>query len=476
MLLSPRRGSLPVASAPQAPREVARQPQHIHILLGYASRFDKANAGQFVGPARDFIEETLGSIPYSVGWLNDPKIDARATHILLAGDDAGKLANIAIANRGLIITYKNLPATLTFHPQDCVDAQDYESLEEDDEDDADGDGKDAATTRRANYRFWFRAHFAKLLSPPRPATDKFSFNTCDIARLPLPRAGSILYLDIETHPSSSTMQCLSIAIDDGPVLSQTVYDYNGRLVAPGAALARWLVRAFALSTVVAHNAVFDTLFLAHYHGIRPPDKIHDTMLLWHRLFPEADKSLAHLISYFTNEPYHKDQSGTFYPRNVAQQLRLLRYNSRDVYTLRLIYRGLLAHWNASFQQVAESQPDYLFAGYRGFSLDTARRDAHKRRLNTEMTGLERMLRVLTGRADLNARSNQQIAAWLYDGLEYKVLRRTDAGAPAVDTATLYKLIIQHPGNVGISTLLHHRKVSKQLQMLNFEPLTCLGKR
>lgn len=488
MLLTPRTdGSRPALqqlfnTKPMAPSPELSQKPFIQFILGFASRYDRANPGEFIGPPRDFIEETLRDFEleeYDTCWASAPRINPRATHIVLCGDAAARLANVSLNNRGLIVLYHNLPTVYTFHPLDCIDIQDYESDDDtDDADDAAGDSKDAAPTRRPNFRFWFRADVAKLLAPRR-AVPPFINHAIDIASLPLPNPESYLYLDIETHPSSSTIQCLSIALDNGPVYSQTVYNYRGDLVCAGARLARWLVRAFARATVVAHNAAFDTMFLAHYHGIRPPNRIHDTMLMWHRLFPEADKSIAHVISYFTNEPYHKDQSGTFYPRNVHQQNQLLRYNARDVYTLRLIHRAMLARWNPSMEQVTTSQPDYLFAGYRGFSLAHARREWHKQNLASQMAGFERILRILTGRADLNPRSNKQIGEYLYDsaaGLAYECRSRTDSGAPAVDTATIYKLLIAHPRNIALTTLLHYRKVSKQLSMLDFEPLTCLGKR
>jgi hypothetical protein len=443
----------------------------IHLVLGYRSRFDLTN-GFFCGTGRDLAYDLFGEC--SVSYADEPW-PAAATHIILCGAGAWKLRGHDARHVGVVYQLGAQRYVCSWHPQDAADVRDVESgfqgLDEDDEAADDSMAKDSAPTQRVNYRFWLKAHAAKLQRGTW-AAEPFTMMQIPLASLDTSKLQSrYMYLDIETHPPTDTVQCLSVAFDTGPVFAMTIYDYNGKLQ-PGAVQAmRWLTRAMRRYTTVAHNIMFDLPFLAMLHGIPWGHSAEDTMAMWHRMFPEADKSLAHLIQYFTNEPYHKDSAGTFTPYNTQQQMTLLRYNARDVHTLRLIHRELNKVRTPSMNQVNESSLDYMFAGLRGFPMDLRRHTEHTTKLKRRHKQLLRVFKCLVG-TDINPNSGPQLAAWLFEGgLGYKPRGTTDAGAPSTDATTMLKLYADNPDNVALRVLLEIKDLSKQLSMLDFEPYT-----
>lgn len=454
----------------------------IHFVLGYKSRFHLAN-GYFCGPGYDLLVNLIGD-QFTSSVVGEP-IPREAEYVVLAGRDAWKHAGKTEADVGVV--FSGPPGQYficSWHPQDAADVVDVESaLHESDEEFeiADTMSKDAAPTQRANYRFWLKTHINKLTTRKWEVAERpFNQMVYPLCALQLPVNSKFLYLDIETHPPTDTIQCLSVAFDAGPVYSQTIYNFRGVLEPYAVESMRWLARAMRMHTVVVHNALFDIPFLAMLHGLPWGNSVHDTMAMFHRMFPEADKSLAHLIQYFTNEPYHKGESGTFTPHNIAQQEKLLRYNAKDVHTLRLVHRGLMRNYTESMEQVNQSVLDYAYAGLHGFYLDYKRRQAHLAELTTMVTQLRRIFAILIGNKDANPNSGQQIASWLYrlqpDGLGYKVTDRTDAGEPATDATAIYKALGNHDRNVALIVLLRIKELSKKISMLNFEPYTQPAKR
>ena len=450
---------------------------NVHYVLGHRSRYDLVNKA-FSGPAQVFLEDISLelSITHTVSWSDMPI--PQVSHCVLAGPKAWALRGFTERDVGVVIERGNVTYVCSYHPQDAVDVRKIDELftgvedSEPDEDDA-GSAKDGATTQRINYRFWIQIHTEKLIAPIQKHRP-FSMRMESLVNCGFPNS-TYLYLDIETHPPTNTLQCITVGFDEGAVFSITIYNYKGELQPDALDSMVWLVRALKRYTVVIHNAAFDLPFLAMFHGLAHGDKIHDTMLIWHRMFPEADKSLAHVIQALTNLPYHKDEAGTFCPHNHKQQQTLLVYNARDVYALREVHKMMLP-LSASAQSVCDSIPDYLFTGLLGFYINDRRLAHHRKRLSVAAQQLERIMRLLVGVSDFNPNSGKQVQIWLYDKLKYKPPTLTDSGAPATDATTLYKLLITHPKNVALQVLLEIKENSKRLSSINYKPYTQLNER
>ena len=451
----------------------------ILVVLPRPSRFDIANKGVLVGPARQLVDEALGQ-DYDVCYSWDFRAEQGVYDIIiLTGQESldtfvhGKELSAA---RGFVWHLGDQKLVATFWPQDAVDIKDYESDTEESDDDAGAKstGKDSAPTQRRNYRFWFLADCAKVLSGASwfAAQAAFNYVPNDEAAAILAHAGGrTIYLDIESHPDTDTLQCLSFAIDDGPVYTVVVYDYRGQL-APGAHyMLAQLARRLCDSKIVIHNAGFDLPFLALYHGMPFGPDIEDTMLMGHRIFPEAEKSLAHNITLWINEPYHKSEGGTWHPRSWAQQDTLLRYNSKDVATLRAIHKAQWAYveargdagLRASVRQVNDSIFQYLYTSLHGLPVNGLKLLEHRRAEEFAAAQYERVVSILAG-FKLNPGSPKQVANYFIKGLSYPVHKRTATGEPCVDEGTLYGFLLKYKNPIVVALLKfkHARKVVGEL--------------
>lgn len=440
------------------------------IVLDRQSRYDVANNRPLAGPAGDLVSDVE-----HVAIYRDQPLPAGTTHVLCSGFcKRGPLEQergyVTKTDSGLLIQH-------TYFAQDCMDRKDYESgSDDDDDDDRDGTGKDRAPTSRQNYRFWFRRDLAKLMATT-PETWKSGrvevgegATPQDMAAWLHAQKGQTLFFDIESHPPSNTMQCFSIAAERGPVMSFTVYNYNGKLAYGALEVLAELTKAMQRNKMVIHNSLFDLLFMAHYHGIPFGRDNADTMLMHHRLYPEAEKSLAHCISLYINAPYHKDEAGTFTPHNFQQQRKLLRYNAIDVLRLRQIYAAMMAHNPEalpSIQQVNESIYPYAMASMTGIAINMPALRAARDELNRKAMQLCRIAKHLVGQP-INLGSGKQVANYLYTGMGYPVIARTDAGEPATSSDALYRLQLK-VNNPMLQLILAHKSIAKEASMLGFMP-------
>ena len=380
------------------------------------------------------------------------------------------------AHRGHVQTRHGMEMVATYAPIDFSDVRDYESDEEDENADAGGSGKDSSPTMRSNYRFWARADIEKLLTGVRrttPQDDAYIISADSMIRVLAGLTGPVFF-DIETHPPTNTVQCWTISGLTGPAYTVGVYDWRGNAMGNLPLLHAALAKTFVRCTVVAHNASFDLPFLAHFHGIPFGRMIEDTMLNHHRCFPEAEKSLAHNISYWTNAPYHKDEGGVFTPFNERQFIQLLRYNGKDVLTTRAVWLAQKSYTNAtpalttSTAQVSRAIYPNLVKTLTGLKLDTARQRAHITRLEIETDVLRRIICILVGDPAFNPNSPQQVVRYLHEQMHYPVVARTDDKKPSTGGDAMYRLRINHPHNPVISAILKFRDRSKALSMLGFE--------
>lgn len=445
------------------------------LVLPRPSRFDHANREILTGPARRLADEVLGAGTYDVCYASQYKRDSPHTHVILTGQDSSELwfpGRQLAATRGLVLHVGSRRIVSTFWPQDCVDLKDYEGRSDDDDSDT-SNGKDGAPTRRSNYRFWFKRDCLKIFNPPAPV-HAFSYKP-----LPNPLAASILrqgagrfFFDIESHPDTDTIQCFSFAFNDDPVYTVGIYDWTGALMPGALEVMVALARVFKRCKVIIHNASFDLLFLTMFHGIPFGRDIEDTMLIGHRIWPEAEKSLAHNISLYTNLPFHKDEGGTWHPRNRDQFHKLLHYNAKDVYALREVYLGQQraiaedAGLQNSVAQVNRSIYPYLYTSFHGLPVNLMAMLHHKQECRAAAAQYKRIATILAG-YDLNPGSAQQLGAYFSEGMMYPVLDRTESGGVKADEGILYKYLLKHRNPI-IKVVLRYKRARKVLGELGLK--------
>lgn len=456
------------------------------VVLSSRDRFSRHDSSMAIaGPARDFLAEAiqedfevttdLNFYPKEFGrnvilcgavaakaWLGKPS----GYSGIPAWKDTGDL----LKNRGYVQIARGCNVVATFSPIDCAEVFSGEE-EFDDEIELDkSNSKDAAPTARGNYRFWAMADIRKLLKKERRTT----YNKNDIVSLP--DAAKVidqldwLFLDIETHPPTNTVQCLSFCGLNSAVFTVPIYDHNGKLVVSHKFLAAF-TRALRRCIIVGHNISFDLSFLAHYHGIPWGPRIEDTMIQHHRVYPESEKSLAHVISYWINNSFHKDQSGTFTPRNYEQYSRLLHYNALDVLSTRAVWLAQNCDRNTtgigpSFDSANRSVEVYLRAGLTGFEFREHFRQNRIKELEGKIKGLTRVFHVLAGSKVLPT-SPQQVGNYFFRDLGLISTHKTDTGDPSTGADAMYSLLLKYPQCVSIRVLLALRDLNKQKDQLMF---------
>jgi hypothetical protein len=468
----------------------------IALVLHNTNRYDRENNGLNLGPAGDLCRETFRrhNVDYDTEvftttsdafFKGDRPAGHKLTKIIFAGSNplpfipAAKDKSLD-AFRGVI--YKSsskVPFIFTYWPQDACDARGVEDelagLDDDGSDDTDGDGKSTSPTKRSNYRFWFQRDIQKILtyagpiSPPEPKI-YYVDNTRDALNV-FTHEGPIFF-DIECNPKNNSLLCLAIACGDSPIYSVPVYDWAGNLRV-GPAFFAALVREMKRRRIVIHNALFDLLFLAAFYRLPFGLDIYCTMVAGHRIWPEAEKSLAHQQTLFANRPFHKDEGGSFDPRNKQQFDQLRAYNVKDVVALREIYYGQQATIALdqglmdSVRQAMSSLYDYGFMSLHGLEYNEIKRQALIRACEARHRDLQRVLNILVGKP-LNPGSPDQVVKYLHGLMGYRPEKTTDSGAPSVAGDALYKIKIKNPKNVAIDVIFEMRRMVKLKGSLNFE--------
>jgi len=362
--------------------------------------------------------------------------------------------------RGTPVIHGDKIIIATFAPQDAFDRRDYETDEEETDTDTGGSEKGHQKTKRRNHKFWLYQDTRKATRilrtglTPSPNFDyQYSTNAGTICRVLESTKAGKLFIDIETDRHQN-LTCFGFGFlpSDGTsgAAPTTIYvvpwkrwtgqlNYNPH---EAASILRSLCICFRDNVVISHNGMFDWFVLAYKYKIPFPRNLYDTMVSWHRCYPEIEKSLGHLISYFTDCAYHKSD-GVFDPKSPQQETQLWTYNGKDVSRMMLVYEGLQHEikrlkCEASVEQANRSIRPYLTMQFKGLRIDTAKFiskfDETERRANA----LERCLHIIT-RRELNPRSSQQVCQYLYEDLGFKCPNEEEP----TNEKTLLKLLLKH---------------------------------
>lgn len=383
---------------------------------------------------------------------NNKPLLPNTKQVLLLGEGSLKLFKgdevTLNEQRGCPFLVNNIPYLTTYAPQDAFDRRNYDQPEEDDESETDTVSEKAhQKTKRRNWKFWMAADCAKSIrllqgansasSSDNPTQTLFNYSyvfypSSELIINTLKRAREkLLFIDIETD-KRQTLTCIGISIVDKSAQPKSNVEvivipfkrYTGQIAYEPKAtfeIFRWLAVAMGRNTVVAHNAIFDLFVLAYKYLIPFPKSIFCTMVAWHRLgFAEVEKSLGHLISYFTNLPYHKSE-GVFDPQNHTQEEQLWSYNGKDIMGTVEIYFAIqnlipkVKGGAESVEQAMRSLRPYLTMMYKGMRIDTAKFIDMFESYEKKSAQLERCLRIITKR-NLNPRSPKQVEEYLYGSL------------------------------------------------------------
>lgn len=357
-----------------------------------------------------------------------------------------------------------------------------------------GSDKDHSPTSRSNWRFWLERDIAKakkILNDSKAASPETPYQvyatrlrsdiypSYETIKAFFNSLKDVLYFDVETD-SNLNVNTLGFASDNWAICIPTIhFDYRpaysyfilGKIF-------RLIQRVFRDDKikVVIHNSSFDLSVMALKYNIHPPRNVYDTMLANHRIFPEAEKSLGHCVSLWTNELFHKDE-GIFMPHNSAQEEKLWDYNVKDLLTMRLVHKAQIEYASNdkglrdSIAQANKAILPYFYNTLLGIRIDTAQVNNLVDKNNRLLTQYQRILDILVGeRANMKLlpTSSKSCCKYFYDMLGYKVEGRTPSGAPSAGEAELYKIKLKHPENIAIDFCIKYRQLVKESGQIQFK--------
>lgn len=446
--------------------------------------------------------------------------------VLLLGERAqrevGGVTTTLGENRGSPIVKGGIVYISSYPYQDCFDIVDHESrlnpalngeineygnfegADSDSEDDTEDAKSRHGKTKRGNYRFWLTKDTQKAVRILReglrqhvePTYNIYPSSTQVIHQLDS-HENTDFYLDIETD-SDLNITCFGFSFGDEPtvfVVPLLRYDYSTAYSCNGNIL-RSLCRAMQRNTTVAHNGSgFDFFVLPFKYGIPFGKSLYDTMCAAHRCHCEVEKSLGHVISLYTDLPYHKDE-GVFEPQNSQQEQSLWQYNGKDVFAMREVKKGIekyaqsIAGLPESIQQANESIRPYLTVTLQGIRYDPQEIVRTLKENDRIMTALLRLSKAAVGDAMLEdirgagksslLGSSDQCVKYFHDICEYPVIsygkerkkgKYAGTRRPSLDEKNFLKLVMKLTDkgirNPVVDLVLGYRGIAKESSMLQF---------
>jgi len=489
------------------------------IILGKSSRFDKQNNKLLSGNAGSWFKDQINKNGINIHECNitvanENNIPASTTTIFLLGIEALRLFKQDVSlgeQRGSPFTI-SLPTGRTvvcicsFAPQDAFDPRNYEdkfNKEEnegggkDEREDTEISAKTHGRTNRGNYRFWLSKDIDKIcrihkdggkLNIVEPSLYIYPSQEEVITEL-LKHKGKDFTIDIETNPETCDITVLSFCFTDKEdavsiplVWVIPVWLYNYTIAYEN------IYRIFACIAVamrdnrtVHHNGSGYDLFIFGYrYGLPFGIEQFDTMLSHHRCYPEQEKSLGHLISLYTDFPYHKNTAGTYVPHSAKQEYDLWVYNGADVHTTLYVKRAIEKYAAAidaeeSVEQVNRSIYPYLTMTFMGIRVDQEGVDKKIAENDRRINQLLRVLNILVGR-NINPRSNKDMPHYLYSkkdkgGLGLTIPHYTPDNNPACDATAIIKLFLKNPKVITLRVILEIRRVQDESKALIFKPIS-----
>ncbi len=152
---------------------------------------------------------------------------------------------------------------------------------------------------------------------------------------------------------------------------------------------------------VAHNAYFDSTFLFEHYGIRCQN-LHCSMVAHNLINPDFKHSLAFLTSWYTREPYYKDQGKEIIDGLKWDAIQFWEYCAKDSacclesWLIEVEQLHALGNWETYLNQVAII-PMLTYMQVQGVKLNPAAIAHMELSAQTTMATLHKELEVVVGR-------------------------------------------------------------------------------
>lgn len=258
---------------------------------------------------------------------------------------------------------------------------------------------------------------------------------------------STIALDIEVN--NKEVSCISIATSPNDVMSipfiHEVKDYFNPLVESTIWSELKVLFEDPSITKVIQNAAFDAWFLFIKYGIEI-HPIEDTMVAQSIYCPDLPKGLDFLCSWYTEEPYYKDDGKIGFQkgcrdRNAFRQFWL--YNAKDsALTLECwpkILQNLKTIGNyETYRRQMAVIPPVLFMETVGIKIDQNNANIAAAEMDKEIEELTKKFHSIVG-YELNPNSTKQLKHHFYDLKGEPPYKNRKTNKPSVDNDALKRL-------------------------------------
>jgi len=223
--------------------------------------------------------------------------------------------------------------------------------------------------------------------------------------------------------------------------------------------------------VINHNIFYDLDWLEEYDVI--PRDVHDTMLLFHRYYPELPKKLAFVNMWFNDIPYYKDDGSTW---GYAQpDEKLWHYNIKDAVSTLRAWRELVVLGEDIFKHERRLYDEHtrplLPIAYEmqqmGMVAEQPEVNFAKGVLEAEFDKIRQKLEIVSDgqlviKLGNKKITDQQVMKYLYSELELPPIKNRKTKKPTADEDALVELLIKFPKLEVLQAINAERKFGKAL--------------
>lgn len=225
---------------------------------------------------------------------------------------------------------------------------------------------------------------------------------------------------------------------------------------------KWLCEKWP---VIAQNAFFDFDWLRDYGIVA--NEVYDTMLLFHRLYPELPKGLDFVSMWYTDIPYYKDDGSTWGFRKPDEQL--WEYNVKDCVATQRAFRAMTQGGLPTLYEkhTRHLLPPAFEMQCRGMDADPVGVTFARAVLVTELDKIRSKLSDLSSGSLVVRERNKkitdkQVADYLYGELKLPAKRNRKTKSLTADEDALTELLIQFPKLEVLQAINAERKFGKAL--------------
>lgn len=264
--------------------------------------------------------------------------------------------------------------------------------------------------------------------------------------------GVILAVDIETLPAASTpiLWCIGFCSDPSfaftiPFLKDQKFAWSS--YQEGLILERMSKIFLHTSIRKVFHSHYDMVVLGKLYSLRCAEGTYEDTMVGHQMnYPYLRKNLALCTSFYTWEPYYKNEGkDALSSRNDTQEFI---YNCKDCAVTREIFpiiekESFEIGTNINYETSMYVMPSLIEMEIRGVKVDTEKKALLAAEFTENTINYEQRVRILAEERELNLGSPAQLSKLFYFKLGCKPCYNRKTGKLSTDKDALNKLLKQY---------------------------------